>query len=65
LHLYNVVDATLKNPDKDSSLGAMDVAYNFINQNNITLEMAEEFFNQSCGIYNRALEETNEKTFSS
>jgi hypothetical protein len=64
MHLYNVIDATLKHPDKASSLGAMDIAYNFLNPGNITIDSAEEFFNKSCGIYNKTLIKQNTKSFS-
>lgn len=60
IHLYNIIDATLKNPEKESSLGAMDIAYNFLNPDSITINMAEEFFNQACGIVNKTLSQRNE-----
>ncbi len=59
MHLYNIVDATLKNPEKDTSLGAMDIAYKFLNPNNITIEAAEEFFNKFCGIHSSTLRKKN------
>ncbi len=59
MHVYNLIDATIKNPEKESSLGAMDIAYKFLNPTNITLEAAEEFFNKFCGITSITLENKN------
>lgn len=54
-HTYNQIDATIKNIDKDSALGNMDLSHNFITANDISLNIAEEMFNNSCGIINSKL----------
>lgn len=55
MHIYNILDAVVKNYKKQISLGAMDIAYNFLNLTNIDICFAEELFNNACGIDDKNL----------
>jgi len=50
IHEYNLIDACIKNNSKESSLGNMDIAYNYLNPDKISMNVAEEMFNQKCSI---------------
>ena len=50
IHEYNLIDACIKNNTKESSLGNMDIAYNYLNPDKISMNVAEEMFNQKCSI---------------
>lgn len=52
IHEYNLIDACIKNNSKQSSLGNMDIAYNYLNPDNVSMNLAEEMFNQKCSIEN-------------
>lgn len=50
IHEYNLIDACIKNNSKESSLGNMDIAYNYLNPDQISMNFAEEMFNEKCSI---------------
>ena len=62
-HTYNLIDAVLKNYNKEESLGKMDLSHIFPTADGLDPKVVEEFFDCFCGIHGRHLKKVNKQKF--
>lgn len=62
-HTYNLIDAVLKNYNKDDSLGKMDLSHIFPTENVLDKKIIEEYFDCFCGIHGHYLKQVNQSKF--